>query len=240
MIGLLGCDKRLEVIYDKLKCFYEVIISDDLKKLQECDILVLPPAGVIDLDLNLNLKAKKIITGRIVDELEEYAKKNDIILTSYFDDEDYVIENAYLTVQVLLEIILKNVCAALSEYNILILGYGYCGCLCALNLKEHNLNLDIFTIDKLESKYAKMYGFNHINNLDGINKYNLIINTIPHNIIASEKINLDALVFDIASYPYLLKDEKQSFTYLRLPKLPEKKLIESSTILYQALCKKLG
>ena len=85
-----------------------------------------------------------------------------------------------------------------------------------------------------------MYGFNHINNLDGINKYNLIINTIPHNIITSEKINLDALVFDIASYPYLLKDEKQSFTYLRLPKLPEKKLIESSTILYQALCKKLG
>lgn len=181
-------DKRLEVIKNYLNAnfVYEV---DDIKS----ENIMLPIKGLDDLgniiDTNLNVydvikkRVKRIFTcknTKVLDDLKENNKIEVINLLSFPNVLEY---NSYLTAEGLLGIIISKTNFNLRDSKVLLLGYGNCG-------KQ---------IYKLFSKITRI----DVDKYDCIEKYDIIINTIPALVIDKKLLKrINGVIFDISSFPY--------------------------------------
>ena len=96
------------------------VYSDKIDDFHNIDTLILPIGGVDRFlfikDTALNLRdileknnLKKIIAGKINEDLKNIAKEDNIILLSYLDEQYYLYSNGYLTAYVLFKKILKDI-----------------------------------------------------------------------------------------------------------------------------------
>ena len=227
-ILFIGYDKRYVYLIEKLKSKYiiDTIGYNDLDRyrigdidVNLYDIIVLPMSGIkegyaanvkIDNDFFDNYK------GVIYTGITKGIKGN---VESFLNDKEIVYENTMITVDGILDKI-KNIVI------ICILGYG---------------NIGSILYEKLKDKYKVIVGVkedNEILNKDffvtsdsGLLNYylsssDLIINTVPKNIISCDILNnIGGYFLDIASFPYAIEQSKANsynFKYDLYSSIPSK------------------
>lgn len=221
-ILIFGQDPRFSVIEKELSKKYKVDISNNLNiDLTKYDIIILPMTGIKDKkDIELLKHSRNdvtIYTG-LKNNLESLNKN----VISFLDDQKIIEENNSITVAGIIDYISKN-----KSDKICILGYGNIGKKLYKKLQNKILGVGIIKLlDKIELGDIAFYTSDHLRMLQILNKSDLIINTVPENIITEDIAQyLDTKVLDIASYPYgVNKDivEKYKLDYYLYSGIPGK------------------
>ncbi|MCQ2484504.1 MAG: hypothetical protein MJ168_04110 [Clostridia bacterium] len=148
---------------------------------------------------------------------------------SYYSDEGFLIKNSRLTAQGVLKIVLDNIRTDLHTMNTAVIGYGRCGREICRIMKRNGADVTSFsrrmqTFAAAENDGMKTDSIGNINKK--LCKYDVIINTVPFNII--EKSGLECLTqrnmyIEVASRPYgfnISGTDTFNFRYVLAESLP--------------------
>lgn len=203
-ILILGQDPRFSILYEELRKKYEVDISNNINiDILKYDIIILPMKGITDDNVIELLKGSKedvvIYTG-LKNNLENLNRK----VISFFDDNKIKEENDNLTVAGIIDYI-KDI----KHDKICLLGYGHIGKKLFQLLKEKIWSIGIIEKrDKQELGSIAFYTTDKKIMEEKLSESDLIINTVPNNIITEEVCNnLTTPILDIASKPYGISRE---------------------------------
>ena len=203
--------------------------SPDTQKNLEDDILhtdfiLLPlPLTIDNININTPLSDKKLkisdITSRVNDShvifggripqefFSEIGSNKANKVYDYAKNEEFLIKNAKITAEGAFDIIFSETPFSVYNSEILILGYGRIGKILAPVAKSLNARVSVAARKTEDLTWISVNGFNPVkytNLRDGIEKYNIIINTVPSRIFVSDLIyslSKDCLVLDLASKP---------------------------------------
>lgn len=153
-------------------------------------------------------KEKKIITGNITKEIEQYIKsenKNEII--DVLKLEELAILNAIPTAEGAIQIAMQKSKKTLHGSKCLVMGFGRIGKILAKTLSGLGAKVSCEARKQQDIAWIKAYGYTAIH-LDEINKclgeFDFIFNTIPYLILDKNRlqlINNECLLIDLASKP---------------------------------------
>ena len=158
-------------------------------------------------ELAKKIKNKKFIAGNIKKEFYEYNKNNGSEIIDLLEKEELTILNTISTAEGAIQIAMEETIKTLHSSNILILGFGRVGKTLANMLKGIGANVYCEARKNEDLAWIKTYGYEPIdlNNLnENLNKFDIIMNTIPSLILKEKEINClkkDCLLIDLASSP---------------------------------------
>lgn len=158
-------------------------------------------------ELAKELKGKKFIAGNIKKEFYEYAKKYEIETIDILEREELVVLNTIATAEGAIQIAMQETIRTLHSSNVLVLGFGRVGKMLANKLKQIGANVYCTARKNVDLAWIKAYGYNaiQIEQLnENLNKFDIIMNTIPTLIIQEKEltnIKKDCLIIDLASSP---------------------------------------
>lgn len=199
------------------------------------------------------LAHQTLIAGPISKEMKEKFEKYNINAIDIMDSEELVIYNTIATVEGTIELAIANTEKNLHESKILILGFGKVAKTLALKLKGLSQHVVCAARKLKDLAWIDTLGFarEDINELgQDLNKYDIIINTVPQIILTEEKIKCikdETLIIDLASKPGGIDQEtirKTNIKYIWALALPGKVApISSAQYIKQAIynimdCKK--
>lgn len=197
----------IEVIDKRTKYLKDILSKDFLiTSIDNCDFAVIT-----------NGKEIKELKNKLVFSIKDYSFYNNNIALN--DMDSFKQANNQLTVENMLVEIIGYDDISLLDKDVLILGYGHLGKLLCLKLKQLVKSITVANRNYKEYNEIVKKGFSHedINNLSM--NYDLIINTIPANVLDKYDLNKYSLtVFDLASKPYGYS--KKSKNYVCLKRLP--------------------
>lgn len=202
-ILIWGNDPRFEILESELKKMYLVDRYNNETDISKYDIIILPMKGISDtksLEIIRNSKENVIIYTGLKNNLE-YLNRNVI---SFLDDNNIKDENDNITVDGIIEY-LKNI----ESDKICLLGYGHIGKKLYQKIKDKIVSIGIIEEDdKLELGDISFYTTDKTIMQEKLNNSDLIINTVPQNIITYEMASdLKTPILDIASSPYCISKE---------------------------------
>lgn len=158
-------------------------------------------------ELAKKIKNKKFIAGNIKKEFYEYNKDNSSEIIDLLEKEELTILNTISTAEGAIQIAMEETIKTLHSSNILILGFGRVGKTLANMLKGIGANVYCEARKNEDLAWIKTYGYEPItlDNLnENLNKFDIIMNTIPSLILKEKEINClkkDCLLIDLASSP---------------------------------------
>lgn len=214
----------------------ENIHEFEMSNLSDFDIILFPISGI---NSNMEIKSEKgnikleedmfktlnsetlVFTGLKTEKLLEIIPKEQTI--SFLDDEEVESKNNELTVDGTIEDIRDR-----KNDSICILGYGNLGKELYLRLTNACINTYVVSRPKeliYKDKVKNYYPLNSQNIIEVFKNCDIVINTIPYNIIPEEAVsdNYVPYILDIASAPYginqeLVKKYKLNYNlYLGIP-----------------------
>lgn len=229
-ILFLGGDKRYLSVIDALKGEYDITVCGydsveiDVKKekinnidINNYNLIVLPFSGINNdgliqsLDGELRLvelekidKNTTLITGLSTEKIKQIGCN----VVSFLEFDDIKKLNNKITVDGI-----ENDIKEKNKSTITILGYGNIGKELYNRLSEKNVNCIVGEIDEKKVKdLENSFNTLNINEFKRVVKVsNIIINTVPKNIITDEivdEIKDDTYILDVASYPYGIDQSK--------------------------------
>ena len=158
-------------------------------------------------------------------------------IIDYFDKEELVIANAYLTAESAVSIAMQEMNLSLNDMNVLVMGYGRIGkCLCHL-LKSMGANVYASARKETDFAWIRAYGYSPVDTskvCDVVSSCKLIFNTIPKLVLGENVLSClpkDCFIIDLASKPGGIDFEAAKKCGLRTVwalGLPGKKLPESA------------
>ena len=164
------------------------------------------------------LNEKIIFSGNLETKYIEKLKRNNCKIIDIMKDEECAILNAIPTAEATIEIMLKNSRKALQSCNCLVMGFGRIGKILSNKLKSLNANVTCIPMNGEEKAWAIAYGQNIVNSNINLYEYDIIVNTIPKDILKEKlrKVNKETLIIDVASKPYgidrkIVEEEKLNF-----------------------------
>lgn len=199
-----------------VKCEYIKELTD------ECNIILGPiPLSKNNIEVNTpfsdrkvkiediikNIDNKIFIAGSINQQIKDLVQNKAIKVIDLLDREELTVLNAISTAEGAIQIVMEETQKTIHNSNILILGFGRIGKILAKMLTGIGANIYCMARKEKDLAWIKSYNYNPINlaNInDSLNKYDIIINTIPFLILDKEKIKLlkkDCLLIDLASSP---------------------------------------
>lgn len=122
------------------------------------------------------------------------------------DDREFIENNTICTVEAFLGYLIVNQKHSINGTKFLILGYGNLGKRLELVLEGLGGHVFIYNDDNYHPHLKDYYP----------SEITIIINTVPKNCIQKTS----ATIYDLASYPYGLKENTKGYNYIRLPSLP--------------------
>lgn len=163
-----------------------------------------------EVDIATAAQAEKgsVLFGRLVDSsVKAYLSDKEVKHFCFFEDEEFVVKNAYITAEGALSYIIQNTEDSIRQMPILVLGFGRVGKSMAKLLKDNYAIVSVATEDEMEYALAsilsdKVLKLSQL--LENIDKYKAIVNTIPQIILKGETLKLiskDCFILDIASKP---------------------------------------
>lgn len=158
-------------------------------------------------ELAKKIKNKKFIAGNIKKKFYEYNKNNGSEIIDLLEKEELTILNTISTAEGAIQIAMEETIKTLHSSNILILGFGRVGKTLANMLKGIGANVYCEARKNEDLAWIKTYGYEPIalDNLnENLNKFDIIMNTIPTLILKEKEINClkkDCLLIDLASSP---------------------------------------
>ncbi|MBE6760954.1 MAG: hypothetical protein E7551_01545 [Ruminococcaceae bacterium] len=227
---LVGGDTRQKHLYksllnknikvDSIFLFDENNLSEDLEKISNANVIILPiPSTADGTTLFAPLIESKIELAAIIERISKntilfIGGDNNIFITSkakkvinVLSDEVMTLKNAMATAEATLAIIIDNTEHTIFGSNILITGYGRIGKILTDYLIALKANVTVCARSKIARTSAELSGANTIGFdrlKDSLNKYKIIINTVPMLIFKQEElknIKSDTLIIDLASKP---------------------------------------
>ena len=150
-------------------------------------------------------KTKTLIAGAIKPEVYEMAKNINII--DIMKQEKVAILNAVSTAEGAIKLAIENTEINLQGSNVLILGFGRIAKILAKKLDALSVNVTCAARKKEDLAWIKAYGYNeiNINNLGKeLEKFDIIMNTVPHIILTKEKLGYvkkECVIIELASNP---------------------------------------
>lgn len=161
---------------------------------------------IID-ELFENVKNKTIIAGSINQNIDSIAKKYNINIIDILDNEELVILNTIATAEGAVQIAMEETDKTIHRSNVLILGFGRVGKTVAKMFYGIGANVYCEARKNSDLAWIKTYGYEPIklDNLNkSLNKFDIIINTIPALVIKKEQLQYmkkECLIIDLASSP---------------------------------------
>lgn len=154
-----------------------------------------------------NSKNKMLIAGSIQPEMYEIANQQEIELIDIMKQEELAILNAVSTAEGAIEVAMHHTDKTLHGSKILILGFGRIGKVLAKKMDGLSAKITCVARKQEDLAWIKAYGYEAIQ-LDAlaeeISQYDVIINTVPHVIMTSERlkyVDKETLLIDLASKP---------------------------------------
>ena len=152
----------------------------------------------------MNIPEKSdIFCGNLNDMQKKILDAKNIVHHNLLKDEIFAMDNALLTAEGALMLIIRGTNTSIFKQKIAILGYGRVGKATASLLKGIDLDFNIFTDDYTECSMARLLGKVIYNLSESLNEYDVIINTIPAKILPLSKLKdakKSCYILDLASY----------------------------------------
>ncbi len=148
-----------------------------------------------------------VLGGKVSDKVRKKGENFGIKIIDYFEREELVIANAYLTAESAIAVAMNELDFSLHDYPVLVMGYGRIGkCLCQL-LK--GMGVDVFASARKnrDFEWIRAFGYSPVDTSkvsDVINSCRLIFNTIPETVLDENTlkfVHTDSLIIDLASKP---------------------------------------
>lgn len=180
-------------------------------------------------DLMECLSGKILIAGAVKQEIYELASEKNVKVIDIVKREELAVLNAVSTAEGTIKIAIEETPRNLHGSNILVLGFGRIGKILSNMLKGLGANVSCEARKNSDLAWIKAYGYEPIpisNLKDNLNRFDIIINTIPYIILDKDNLDnvkKDALVIDLASNPGgvdkdAIKERKIKFVWaLSLP-----------------------
>jgi dipicolinate synthase subunit A len=158
-------------------------------------------------ELMHHLNAKILIAGNLLPEVYDMANDEYIEIIDIMKREELAVLNTISTAEGTIEIAISNTNKIVHGSNILILGFGRIGKILARKLVGLSAKVTCAARKDEDLAWIQAYGYReiNINTLEEkLSKYDIIINTVPHQILTREKLEYvkeDCLLIDLASNP---------------------------------------
>lgn len=158
-------------------------------------------------DLFAKLDGKKFIAGSINEETMKLVQNKNIEVIDLMAREELTVLNTISTAEGAIQIAMQETLSTIHGSNVLVLGFGRIGKILSKMLNGIGARVSCEARKESDIAWIKAYGYNpvHLNVLDeALGDYDIIINTIPHIILDSDKLDKvkkDCLIVDLASNP---------------------------------------
>lgn len=151
------------------------------------------------------LKGKYLIAGNI--GIKEELDANGVQYTDLLKREEFSVLNTIATAEGTIQITMEETQRTVHGSNVLVMGFGRIGKVLAKMLDGIGAKVYCEARKNEDISWIKAYGYNpiHLNDLnENLNKFDIIINTIPFQILDEERLNLvkkESIIIDLASNP---------------------------------------
>ena len=151
------------------------------------------------------LKGKYLIAGNI--GIKEELDANQIQSTDLLKREEFSVLNTIATAEGTIQIAMEETQRTVHGTNTLVMGFGRIGKVLAKMLDGIGAKVYCEARKDEDISWIKAYGYNpiHLNDLnENLGKFDIIINTIPFQLLDGEKLDLikkEAIIIDLASNP---------------------------------------
>ena len=187
--------------------------------LNNSDIVILPmPVSNDSVNLFLPMSDKKISLSELFDGIDKktivfggrtecISKDFGIDIIDYFEREELVVANAYLTAESAVGIAMGELKESIKDVSVLVMGYGRIGkALCNL-LKGMGVNVYASARKRRDFAWIRAYGYSPVDTskvCDVVSSCKVIFNTIPELVLGEETLGCirnDSIIIDLASKP---------------------------------------
>ncbi len=187
--------------------------------LNKANVLILPmPVSNDGNSLFTPLSDKKIFLKDIFSKLDNniivfggrcanIKEKFGVVIHDYFEREELIIANAYLTAESAVGVAMSVSEKSLRDSSVLVMGYGRIGkVLCSL-LKGMGVDVYASARKKRDFAWIRAYGYSPVDTskvCDVVSNCRLIFNTIPNLVLGEETLGCmhkDSIIIDLASKP---------------------------------------
>ena len=215
-----------ELLLEKGKQVEEFSFEKHIKPNSVC---VFSPAKKFTEETANNLPSNiTLYAGNLTNEVIKVLENKNITYKNLMQDETFTIKNANLTCEGVLALIITGSNKSIYENNVLILGGGRIGKGMAIMLGKLGVKCSMVSFNKV--KFPEYYLYSNKNYFGysfagDLSKFDVIVNTIPAEIIKEDVINKiapDTLFIETASTPCLNPENATHFNYVKAPGLPKK------------------
>lgn len=208
---------------EELKNIENIIFCEKLNKaVQDSEIVIGPiPFSSNGKDINSPfsdntisirelmhvINAKILIAGSIAPEIYDLANDEYIEIIDIMKREELAVLNTISTAEGTIEIAISNTNKIIHGSEVLILGFGRIGKVLARKMAGLAAKVTCAARKDEDLAWIKAYGHRatNINTIgENLSQYDIIINTVPHLILTSERLQYireDCLLIDLASNP---------------------------------------
>lgn len=198
---------KCETLEEAISMSYVVVTSIPLTKDKKSINSPFSNTNILIDDLINKLENKLLITGNIKGDIKESLEEGNIDYIDLLEREELAILNCISTAEGAIQIAMENTMKTIHGSKVLILGFGRIGKLLSKMLIA--LGAEVYCEARKHSDLAwiKAYGYNsiHLDDLDiYLNKFDIIMNTIPELILDRTRLDLvrkECLIIDLASSP---------------------------------------
>ncbi len=253
---IITADKRQVYMTERLRengfdcTFYKpsLTLSDNERQF-DAAVFALPSVKFSRVNCEYDVRPESILTlikkggyvfsavtdDSFIKSVEEAELKN----FDYYSREELVIENAYLTAEGVLELVLVNSEVALQNLKILVTGYGKTGEAIADVLSRNFASVTVAARkekDRARVRCRNMKGISFSEIKTYAKDFDFVINTVPTEVIGRNLLSEfreDCIFFEIASKPYgidISSAEKQKKKVIIASSLPGKYVSRSAGV----------
>lgn len=215
-------DDGYEVIlggFDKVLSMRGVSGLSEIEAIEKSDAVILPlpcvdkdgyiPSAFSDKKISVKELEPYLCTKRVFcgmkDKLLSFTKLlNPLMINDYYEREDFVLANAYVTAEGAISIAMEKFEGTLNGTKILVCGFGRIGKALVTLLKGFNPDLTVSARKPQDLTAIRIAGAKavHTRELLTLDKFDIIFSTVPSMIFECDlmaKIATDALLIDLAS-----------------------------------------
>lgn len=148
-----------------------------------------------------------IFAGRCSDKVKELFNDSHVRLFDYFEREELITANAYLTAESAITIASENCKFTLNGATVLVMGYGRIGKMLCHLLKARDVNVFASARKRKDFEWIRAFGYSSVdtsNVCDVVSECRIVFNTIPNLVLGEKEIHCmpkDCLIIDLASKP---------------------------------------
>ena len=153
------------------------------------------------------LDGKTLIAGNITEQVRNILDEKSIVYIDLLKREEFSVLNTISTAEGTIQIAMEETQRTVHGRNVLIMGFGRIGKVLSKMLSGIGAKVYCEARKNEDIAWIKAYGYEsiHLNDLDKhLGKFDIIINTIPFQILDDNRLNLlkkDILIIDLASNP---------------------------------------